>query len=66
MTIKDFNSVVKDEGVKASADLKIKVSVQAADGTWHNEILPIEAYYVTKAGELQLGCCLWHPDADND
>ena len=66
MTIKDFNSIVKDEGVKASTDLKIKVSVQAVDGTWHNAILPIEAYYVTKTGELQLGCCLWHPDADND
>lgn len=66
MTLKDFNSIVKDEKIKASADIKIKLSIQRSDGTWYNEVVPVESYNVQRDGAFQLSCCVWNPDVEED
>lgn len=62
MTLKDFQKIVKNEKIGAADELFIKVSIQNADGSWRTAVVPVEAYYVSKDGKFQLGCCVWNPD----
>lgn len=64
MNVKELNSIVKSEKIKATDTISVRISVQDADGNWRTEIVPIEGYYVTAKNGFMLGCSLWHPDAE--
>lgn len=66
MNVRDFKATVKDENVKDADEIVIRISVQQNDGTWVTEIVPVEAYYVKRDGKIQLGCCLWNPNCEDD
>ena len=62
MTLKGLSKIVKTEKIGNDDEIFAKVSIQNADGTWRTEVVPFEAYYITKDGKLQLGCGVYHPD----
>lgn len=66
MTLKGFNKIVKTEKIGGDDEIFAKISIQNADGTWKTVIVPIESYYITKDGKFQLGCCVYHPDVEDE
>lgn len=66
MTLKELSKIVKSEKIGNDDEIFAKVSIQNADGTWRTEVVPFEAYYITKDGKLQLGCGIYHPDVEDE
>ena len=62
MTIKQLNSVIKGEKIKAVEDISIKVNIQNPDGTWRIVVVPIENYRINQTNGFQLECTVWDPN----
>lgn len=59
MTVKNLQTIFKDEGCKPNDDVKIKISVELGEDEWLTKTIPIESYSILKDGTILLGYCLW-------
>jgi hypothetical protein len=59
MTVKNLQSIIKDEGCKPTSDVMVKVSIQLDEDEWVTKVVPVESYFIQKDGTIQLGCCSW-------
>lgn len=55
MTVKDFKQIIKDEGLKDSDQIHIRVSTVDENDNYKFKVVPAENYYNTKTG-FQIGC----------
>lgn len=55
MTVKDFKQIIKDEDLKDTDQINIRVSTVDENDKYSFKVVPAENYYNTKAG-FQIGC----------
>ena len=55
MTVIDFKQIIKDEGLKETDQINIRVSTVDENDHYSFKVVPAENYYNTKAG-FQIGC----------